>query len=257
MKIATFNANSIRSRLPIITAWLAARCPDVLCIQETKVTDEDFPVAALEQTGYHFVFSGEKKYNGVAVMSRKPLSEVVFGLDSEPRDPSRIITARLDDIMLVNTYIPQGYAIDSPKFEYKLQWLERLHRYFSGHFSPNDSILWMGDMNAAIDERDVHDAKSLWGHVCYCEAVQKGIRKIMDWGFTDVFRMHNPRDGMYSFWDYRVPNGFKRNIGWRLDYIMATRSLAEKCTDCYIDTEPRGLEKPSDHTFVVAEFASG
>jgi exodeoxyribonuclease-3 len=254
MKVSTFNSNSLRSRLPIILEWLAKHKPDVLCVQETKVQDPDFPAEAFADSGYEFVFKGQKKYNGVAIFSRGKIEKVELGLDDEPKDEPRLIKAVIQDIPIVNTYVPQGYAPDSEKFEYKLRWFERLGEYFARHFKPDKPLIWVGDLNIARLAEDVHDPEGLWGHVCYCAEVQERLNKIMEWGFIDLFREHCKEAGQFTFWDYRVPNGFKRNIGWRLDYIMATRPLAQKCTKCFIDTEPRQAERPSDHTFLIAEF---
>ena len=254
MKIATFNANSIRARIPIILDWLSTQKPDVLCIQETKVQDHDFPSDAFKDSGYKFIFKGEKKYNGVAIFSRHKIKNESFGLDTEPKDQPRLAKAVIKDISIVNTYIPQGFAPDSEKFQYKLDWFERLLTYFDKNFSTTEPVIWLGDMNTAIEAKDVYDPDALYGSVCYCKEVQQSFKKITDWGFVDLFRKHCTDAGQYTFWDYRLPNGFKRNLGWRLDYILATKPLAEKCTACYIDKEPRALEKPSDHTFLVAEF---
>ncbi len=254
MKTATFNANSIRSRLPVLRKWLAEARPDVLCVQETKVQNADFPIEALEETGYNFVFSGEKKYNGTALLAKSEISDVGFGLDSEPADPSRIITATVEDVTFINTYIPQGRSPDSDMFTYKLEWFRRLGEYISRNFTPDTNLLWMGDLNCATDDRDVHDPQKLWGSVCYCQEVIDAMKGVMEWGFTDLFRKFHSEGQMYTFWDYRLPNGFKRNLGWRLDYIMASPAMAERCRSCYIDREPRGWQKPSDHTFLIAEF---
>ena len=254
MRVATFNSNSIRSRIPIILNWLSTHKPDVLCIQETKVQDVDFPVDVFADSGYEFIFRGQKIYNGVAIFSKHKIQHADSGLDDEPKDHPRLIRAVIKDIPIVNTYIPQGYAPDSDKFKYKLKWFQRLATYFNRHFNPQKPLIWLGDFNIARLPIDVHDPEGLWGHVCYCKQVQQALDKIMKWGFIDLFRKHCDQSGMYTFWDYRVPNGFKRNIGWRLDYIMATEQLAEKCTNCWIDTKPRQAEKPSDHTFLVADF---
>jgi exodeoxyribonuclease-3 len=254
MRIATFNSNSLRSRVPIILKWLTTHEPDVLCVQETKVQDADFPIEAFAGTNYEFIFKGQKKYNGVAIFSKHKIQHADSGLDDDPKDHSRLIKAVIKDIPIVNTYIPQGYAPDSDKFKYKLKWFERLETYFDRHFKPKKPLVWLGDFNIARLPIDVYDPEELWGHVCYCAEVQQALDKIMNWGFIDLFRKHCDQPHKYTFWDYRVPNGFKRNIGWRLDYIMATHPLAEKCTDCWIDTPPRQAEKPSDHTFLVADF---
>ena len=254
MRIATFNSNSIRSRIPIILNWLAENKPDVLCVQETKVQDHDFPKDAFVDTNYEFVFRGQKKYNGVAIFSKSEIQQTYSGLDDEPKDHPRLITAVINDIPIVNTYIPQGYAPDSEKFQYKLKWLERLADYFDRHSSAKKPLICLCDLNIAHQPIDVHDPEGLWGHVCYCAEVRQALDKIIKWGFVDLFRQRCDKPEMYTFWDYRVPNGFKRNIGWRLDYIMATKPLAHKCTNCWIDTKPRQAERPSDHTFLVADF---
>jgi exodeoxyribonuclease-3 len=254
MLVASFNVNSLRARLPIVLAWLTKHQPDVLAVQETKVQDIDFPADAFSDSGYKYVFKGQKSYNGVAIFSRSEITEVKFGFDDEPKDEPRLIKAEVNGITIVNTYIPQGYLPESEKFEYKLNWFERLLRFFNENFKPSESVLWVGDFNIAPEPIDVYDPKSLLGHVCYHPEVHKKLEKIMQWGFVDVFRMHCKEAGQYTFWDYRPINAFKHNLGWRLDHIMATQPLAEKCTACYIDKEPRTKDKPSDHTPIVAEF---
>ncbi|AQT69703.1 Exodeoxyribonuclease III [Anaerohalosphaera lusitana] len=254
MKAATFNANSIRSRAGIVLDWLEANQPDVLCIQETKVQDDHFPVKAFEDCGYNFVYKGQKAYNGVATFARGQIEDVKIGLDGDESEQARFLKVNLGGVSIVNTYVPQGRAPDSEQFLYKLEWFGQLREWFDKNFSPGEDVLWMGDLNVAMDARDVHDPEKLWGSVCYCQEVQDALKDVMGWGFTDVFRQFNEEDGLYTFWDYRVPNGFKRNIGWRLDYIMASKSMAGRCTGCWVDKEPRALKKPSDHTFLVAEF---
>jgi len=254
MRIASFNVNGIRARLPVIIKWLADNQPDVLCIQETKVQDTDFPCDALEESGYKYVFKGQKAYNGVALLSRSPIKQVQFGFETEPREQPRLIKAEINRVFIVNTYVPQGYSPESEKFVYKLNWFERLRRYFEKHFSPKDAVLWVGDLNIAPEPIDVYDGQGLLGHVCFHPEVHKALKKVMNWGFVDVFRLHCKEGGQYTFWDYRLRESFERNLGWRLDHIMATKPLAEKSTACYIDRGPRGAERPSDHTPIVAEF---
>jgi len=254
MKIASFNVNSIRSRLPVVLDWLTENQPDVLCVQETKVQDVDFPAEPFDQAGYNYIFKGQKSYNGVAIFSKDKPKNVEFGLDDDPQDQPRLIKAEIKSIAIVNTYVPQGYLPDSEKFQYKLDWFSRLRRYFEKHFKQTDPVIWVGDLNIAPEPIDVYDPKALLGHVCYHPAVHRALQGVMQWGFVDVFRMHNKNAGEYTFWDYRMINSFKRNLGWRLDHILATKSLAEKCTACYIDKKPRTAEKPSDHTPIVAEF---
>ncbi|HEV56061.1 MAG TPA: exodeoxyribonuclease III [Phycisphaerales bacterium] len=254
MKVATFNANSLRSRLHVVVPWLQTQAPDVLCLQETKVQDVDFPHEALRPTGYHCVFRGEKKYNGVAILTKSEPQDVAFGFDDEPLDAARLARARVGPCLIVNTYVPQGQDRQLPAFQYKLDWLGRLRTYIERHARPDEPVLWMGDLNTAREAKDVYDPDRLWGHVCYCQEVQEALKGVMDWGFVDVFRQHCDEPGHYTFWDYRMPKALERNLGWRLDYIMATPPLAKRCRTCWIDRPARALAKPSDHTFLVAEF---
>ena len=253
MKVVSFNVNSLRARLPIVLAWLAEYQPNILCVQETKVQDNDFPIEAFKETDYKCVFKGQKSYNGVAIFSRSESKNVEFGFEDEPKDEARLIKAEINGVIIVNTYIPQGYLPESQKFEYKLNWFSRLLAFFEKKFEPTDPVLWVGDLNVAPQPIDVYDPVNLLGHVCYHPQVHEALENIVQWGFVDVFRMHCREPGQYTFWDYRL-NSFKRNFGWRLDHIMATKPLAEKCTACYIDKQPRLAERPSDHTPIIAEF---
>jgi exodeoxyribonuclease-3 len=254
MRVATFNANSIRSRFNVLAKWLQLHQPDILAVQETKVQDVDFPVSDFSKTGYKVIFRGQKKYNGVAILSKAEPTEVISTLQQDTTDQARFLKARIGPITLINTYIPQGAAIDSDKFQYKLDWFRWLGDYLQQHHTPDEPILWVGDLNVAKEDIDVHDPERLWGHVCFCEPVQKALQEIIKWGFIDIFREKHPEPGQYTFWDYRAPNGLNRNTGWRLDYIMMTPKIADKCIDCWIDREPRGWDKPSDHTFLVADI---
>jgi exodeoxyribonuclease-3 len=254
MKIASFNVNSIRARLPIITQWMQQNKPDVLCLQETKVQDKDFPAETFEQIGYNCTFKGQKSYNGVALFTPHKIHDLSFGLDDEPKDEPRLITAKIKNLNIVNTYVPQGFEPDSEKFQYKLQWFDRLLKLFKARFKPTDLLVWLGDLNIAPQPLDLYDPEGLLGSVCYHPDVHKALKKVMEWGFVDVFRKHCDEPGQYTFWDYRLPNAFKRNLGWRLDHIMATEPAAKKSTACYIDKEPRVQERPSDHTPIIAEF---
>ncbi|MCK5173639.1 MAG: exodeoxyribonuclease III [Planctomycetes bacterium] len=253
MKIATFNANSLRARIEIVTGWLAENQPDVLCIQETKVQDHDFPLEAFEGSGYNVVFRGQKKYNGVAIFSNSRISDVSFGLDDEPKDEPRLAKAVIKGVTIVNTYIPQGFEPDSEKFRYKLDWFERLGRYFQSHFKPTEKLVWLGDLNVAPEAIDVHSPEDLFGHVCFCQEVRDALKKVLAFGFVDVFRAHCTEPEQYTFWDYRA-NSLRRNRGWRLDHIMATKPLAQRSTACWIDKTPRSAQRPSDHTFLTAQF---
>ena len=254
MKVVSFNVNSLRARLPVVLQWLAEHQPDVFAVQETKVQDIDFSTEAFEATGYKYVFKGQKSYNGVAIFSRSEITNIEFGFDDEPKDEARLIKAEIKGIVIVNTYVPQGYLPESQKFDYKLNWFDRLLAYFEKNFRPTDPVLWVGDFNIAPQPIDVYDPVTLLGHVCFHPEVHKALNEVMQWGFVDVFRVHCKEGGQYTFWDYRLRNSFKRNLGWRLDHIMATQRLAQKSTTCYIDKKPRLAERPSDHTPIVAEF---
>jgi exodeoxyribonuclease-3 len=257
LKAATFNANSIRTRLEQVLAWLGREAPDVLCLQETKVQDQDFTAEPFRAAGYHVVFRGQKAYAGVAIVSREEPQEVAFGLDDggEP-DEARLIRAVIGGIPVVNTYVPQGRSPDSEHFQYKLEWLARLQALFERHYSPQKPLLWVGDFNVAPEPIDVHDPKRLKKHVDFHPEARAALERVKEWGFVDVFRLHHPDEPeQYTFWDYRVRNALERGLGWRVDHIWATESLARKSTGAWIDVEARRAERPSDHTFLVAEFA--
>lgn len=255
-KIATYNVNSIRSRLHIIIPWLQRNRPTVFCMQETKVEDDKFPSKEFEATGYTVVFRGEKRYNGVAVASREEPQEISFGLDDGgPTDGDRLIRAVFSGIRVVNTYVPQGHERESPQFYYKLQWFNRLKDFFARHYSPEEPLLWCGDLNVAPEGIDVHNPKRLLGHVCFTPEVWEAFALVKSWGLVDVFRKHHPAEPeQYTFFDYRVPKSVERGLGWRVDHILATSSLVDRSLNCYIDLNPRLAEKPSDHTILVAEL---
>lgn len=255
-KVATYNCNSIRARLELVMEWLARLAPDVLCLQETKVPDDQFPSAEFHERGYQVLFHGQKAHAGVALVSRAEAKQVSFGLEdgAEP-DETRLVRARVGDVWVVNTYVPQGRTVDSPHFRYKLAWLARLRSYFDRHHHPQDLLVWVGDFNVAPDEIDVYDPKRLVKHVDFHPEVRKALEHVRDWGFTDVFRLRHPQEAeQYTFWDYRVPNALERAMGWRVDHVWATVPLAQRCTKAWIDVEARRGDRPSDHTFVVAEF---
>ena len=255
-KIATYNVNSIRSRLHIIIPWLAAHRPDVLCMQETKVEDAKFPAQEFIDQGYHITFRGSRQYNGVAIASLKKPDEVLSGLDDGgPADEDRLICVRLGNTSILNTYVPQGRDRDSEQFTYKLRWFERLQHFISRHWQPEDRLLWCGDLNVAPDPIDVYDPKRLMGHVCFNPEVWAAFAAVCRWGLADVFRKHHPGEAkQYTFFDYRVPNTLERGLGWRIDHILATAPVYAQSQACNIDLDPRRLDKPSDHTVLVAEF---
>lgn len=254
-RIATYNANSIRSRMEPLAAWLERYRPDVLCIQETKVQDPDFPTSAFTDLGYTPVFRGQKAHAGVAILAVEPPAEVSYGfVDGDDPDEPRLIRATVRGIPIVNTYVPQGRAIDSPHFEYKLKWFDRLLDLFRSSYDPEKPLVWVGDLNVAPDPIDVYDPVRLAKEVDFHPAAREALEKVRGFGFVDVFRKHRPGAGEYSYFDYRIPNAQKRNLGWRIDHIWATPPLAERSTDAWIDYEARMGERPSDHTYVVADF---
>ncbi len=255
MIIATYNANSIRTRLDAVLKWLDERQADVLCIQETKVQDADFPAAAITDAGWHVVFRGEKSYNGVAIISREPAADVAFGFDDGgPADETRLVRARFGEVHVINTYVPQGREISHEMYSYKLDWLARIRKLLERDHTPQDKLLWTGDLNVAPYDIDVYKPETKQKHVCCHVDVRTAFASVMNWGLTDVYRKHHPGPGHYSFFDYRQPSSLERNQGWRIDHLMATAPLAELSQQAQIDLEPRQAPKPSDHTFVWADF---
>ncbi len=255
MKIASFNANGIRARIPLLGKWLEKESPDILCIQETKVRDQDFPKQPFEECGYHCRFKGQKGFNGVAVLSKIEPSNVKIGFgDMDEKEGARLIALEIKGLTIVNSYVPQGRMPDSESFKYKIAWFGRLRKYFEHNFSSDDSIVWAGDFNVAPEPMDVYDPQSLSGSIGYHPEEHRALANVMEWGFIDVYRIHNPREKAFSFWDYRIRNAVKRGLGWRIDHICATRCVAEKSRNARIDFTARLLPKPSDHTFVIAEF---
>ena len=257
MKIATYNVNSIRIRLDVIIGWLEKHKPDVLCVQETKCQDEAFPALVLASTGYQLHYRGMKSYNGVAVLSSAAPGKVFYGFDDElPEiDEARLMRVVIDGIPIINTYVPNGFKLGTPQYDYKLQWFRRLRNYFDKHLSPDRPAIWCGDMNVAPEPIDVHSPEKHLKHVCFHEDARRSYKETASWGFTDVFRRLYPERQQFTFWDYLRPSSLEKNKGWRIDHILATRPLAEKCTAVDVDTAPRHAPRASDHTFVWAEFA--
>ncbi len=256
MKIATFNANSVRVRIDQIADWLGREAPDVLCLQETKVQDQDFPVEAFRKAGYHVVFRGRKAYAGVAIASREKPAQVTYGIDDglEP-DEARLIRARISGVTVINTYVPQGRSALSEHFAYKLAWLARFRGFLERHFTPRQRVVWCGDLNVAPEPIDIYDPASHKDHVDFHPLARAALEKVRDWGFVDVFReLHPGEAGHYTFWDYRFAGAINRNVGWRVDHIWATEPLAKKARRAWIDVQARRVMRPSDHTFLAAEF---
>ncbi len=252
---ATLNCASIRARVEQVTSWLGSHPVDVLCLQETKVEDSAFPVMDFRMAGYEVAFRGQKGRNGVAIASREPPTQVGWGLDGSPADEARLIWAEIRGIPVVNTYVPQGQATDSAEFAYKLDWLKRLGDFFGRRYSPQEPLLWLGDFNVAPEPVDVY-APDMFGNASdFHPAARAALEQIRAWGFVDVFRQLHPEPEQYTYWDYRLRSSLRRNQGWRIDHIWATAPLAARVASSWIDLDARRAPHPSDHTFLVAEFA--
>jgi exodeoxyribonuclease-3 len=254
MKIATWNVNSIIARLPQALRWLEAATPDVLCMQETKCVDEKFPFDEFSRLGYHSESFGQAAYNGVAILSRVKVENVHRGLpDDEEGAQSRVIAATIGGIRIVDVYIPNGQAVGSDKYHFKLDWLRRLRGFFDTQYQAHDRVLLCGDFNVAPEDRDVHDPIMWRGRILFSEPEKEALLRVKDWGFVDAFRMHNSEEKQFSWWDYRA-GAFRRNMGLRIDHVWITEPLVKESVSVVIDREPRRWEKPSDHAPVVAEF---
>jgi exodeoxyribonuclease-3 len=253
MKIASWNVNSLRVRLPQVLDWLETAQPDVLGIQETKLTDENFPAEEIEAAGYQVVYSGQKTYNGVALLSKTPIEDVITdvpGLDDPQR---RILGATVNGVRVLNLYVVNGQEVGSEKFAYKLDWLQRVTDYIEQDLKNHERYVVMGDFNIAPTDADVHDPER-WHEKILCSTPEReALKKILDLGFSDTFRRFEQDANTFSWWDYRAA-GFRRNAGLRIDLVLASTPLAEVCAASYIDIEPRKLERPSDHAPAVADF---
>ncbi|MDQ2694744.1 MAG: exodeoxyribonuclease III [Pseudomonadota bacterium] len=253
-KIATWNVNSLRVRLPQVLDWLAAQQPDLLALQETKLPDEAFPAADFAAAGYHVVFAGQKTYNGVALASRLPATSVVTALPALDDPQRRVLAASVGGLRLVNLYVPNGQAVGTDKYLYKLHWLERLADWLAGELAAHPLLAVVGDLNVAPEDRDVHDPAAWAGQVLCSEPERLAFRRLLGLGLADAFRLFPQPPAAFSWWDYRAA-AFRRNLGLRIDHILLSPALAAACTACTIDTAPRGRERPSDHAPVVAELA--
>jgi exodeoxyribonuclease III len=253
MKIATWNVNSLRMRLAQVLEWLAAEKPDILALQETKLPDEAFPAADIEAAGYHAIYLGQKTYNGVALLTRGSAHDVVHDLPGLDDPARRVLGATCGPVRVLNLYVPNGEAVESPKYAYKLKWLDKLVGYIAAQLIEHAHLVVVGDFNIAPEDRDVHDPAEWAGKVLCSEPERAAFRCLLAAGLRDTFRLFEQEAGHYTWWDYRM-NAFRRKRGLRIDHILVSTALAKRCTACRIDREPRARARPSDHTPVIAEF---
>lgn len=251
MKLATWNVNSLKVRLPHVLQWLGDNPVDILCLQETKLTDDKFPIAQIEAAGYQVVFTGQKTYNGVAILSRYPICDVVRNIPSFEDEQQRIIAATINGVRVICAYIPNGQSVDSDKYQYKLKWLDGLHDWLAGEYRLHPDLALLGDYNIAPEDRDVHDPALWQGSVLVSDRERAAFRRLLDLGLKDAFRLFEQPDKLFSWWDYRQM-AFRRNMGLRIDHILLSPALAARCSACVIDKAPRKQEQPSDHTPVIA-----
>ena len=263
MRIATWNVNSVRTRLDQVCAWLAREQPEVLCLQETKVADDLFPLQAFEALGYAVTISGQKAYNGVAILSRLPLEDVQVGfaplLPDDPEavrlgEQKRVLSARIEGLRILNLYVPNGSSLRSDKYSYKLAWLQCLHRSLEAQERQGDPLVMVGDVNIAPEDRDIHDPERLRGGIMASDAERQALRTVLGERLADVFRLFEPDSGHWSWWDYRS-GGWETGRGWRIDHIYLERDLLDLASGCVIHKEQRGNPQPSDHAPVLVNLA--
>ena len=254
MKIATWNVNSLRVRLPHLLDWLAAHAPDAVCLQETKCEDAAFPAAELAAAGYCSLHHGQRTYNGVAILTRTDAAVACRGIPAFADEQSRVIAADYRGVRLVCVYVPNGQSVGSEKYAYKLRWYEALAAWLRAEIAAHPRLAVLGDFNVAPDERDVHDPAKWEGQIHFSQAERAALRALMDVGLADAFRLFEQPPGLFSWWDYRMV-AFRRNLGLRIDHILLTAALAADCRSCTIDVAPRKLERPSDHAPVICELA--
>lgn len=254
MKIATWNVNSLRVRLPHVLDWIQAQQPDILALQETKLSDPDFPLAEFTALGYQAIYSGQKTYNGVALVTRLPCTDIVTDIPGLEDPQRRVLGATIGEIRVLNLYVPNGSEVGSDKYVYKLDWLAKLAAYIQIQLSEHARFVALGDFNIAPEDRDVHDP-DLWRDKILCSVPEReALRGLLDLGLNDTFRLFEQEASIFSWWDYRAA-AFRRNRGLRIDLILAAAAMSENCSFCQVDKVPRKLERPSDHAPVVAEFS--
>jgi len=255
MKIASWNVNSLRVRLPQVLDWLNQAQPDILAVQETKTSDPEFPASAFAEAGYQVLFSGQKTYNGVALMSRQLASDPVTDPPNLEDPQRRILAATVGDVRVIDLYVPNGSEVGSDKYAYKLDWLSKMTEYLRDELARHPRMVVLGDFNIAPEDRDVHDPEAWRGKILCSEPEREAFRNLLGLGLSDAFRQFEQPEASFSWWDYRAA-GFRRNLGLRIDHILLSAELREQCRSCRIDKEPRKLERPSDHAPVIAEIES-
>jgi exodeoxyribonuclease-3 len=253
VKLASWNVNSLKVRLPHLLDWLAAQKPDVVCLQETKTEDAGFPLAPIEAAGYRAVFCGQKTYNGVAILARGALEDVQHGIPNFADDPKRLIAATVGDLRIISAYAPNGQSLESEKYAYKLRWYEALASWMQQELVRHPRLALLGDFNVAPEDRDVHNPKRWEGGIHVSPPERAAFRKLLESGFADSFRLFEQPEKEFSWWDYRL-NAFQRGWGLRIDFVLLSAELAKRCKSAAIDKAPRALERPSDHTPVLAEL---
>ncbi|MCF6287983.1 MAG: exodeoxyribonuclease III [Proteobacteria bacterium] len=253
MKIVSWNVNSLKVRLGQVLDWCNENSPDILAIQETKLTDDKFPQPEIEDVGYHVVFSGQPTYNGVCIISSSPATDIITDVDGLDDPQKRIIAATIDDVRIINLYVVNGSEPESEKYQYKMHWLQQVTKFISQQLAKYEHVVVLGDFNIAPDDRDVYDPV-YWQDKILCSPKERDkLTGMLDLGLDDTFRLLHDDGGHYSWWDYRM-GCFPRDLGLRIDLILVNESMAEMLTSAYIDKEPRTWQRPSDHTPVIAEF---
>lgn len=253
MKIATWNVNSLRVRLPHVTQWLSEYQADVLCLQETKSKDENFPADEIEALGYQVIYSGQKTYNGVATLSKTQSVDIVTDFPGFDDPARRVLGTTIGSTRILNLYVPNGQSVDSEKYQYKLEWLSHLHRYVKSQLKEYEKLVIVGDFNIAPEDQDVHDPEQWRDKILCSDKERQALKDLLSLGLHDTFRKFDQEEKLFSWWDYRAA-AFRRNLGLRIDLILCSTSIFESVSSCIIDKAPRKLERPSDHTPVVAEF---
>lgn len=254
MKLASWNVNSLKVRLPHLLDWLAAQQPDAVCLQETKTEDAGFPLAAIEAAGYRAAFCGQKTYNGVAILARSAPLDVQHGIPNFPDDPKRLIAATVGDTRIVCAYAPNGQSLESDKYAYKLRWYEALSSWMRDELAKQPRLALLGDLNIAPEDRDVHNPKRWEGGIHVSPPERAAFRALLGTGLADAFRLFEQPEKEFSWWDYRL-NAFQRGWGLRIDFVLLSAELAKACKSARIDKGPRALERPSDHAPVLVELA--